>query len=66
MNDEDRPYAQEIDKDSNYKADLDTKYLVACCRENQLLQKDVKLVVQLSLGNSFVTVRNYVSGKLSL
>lgn len=66
MNDEDRPYAQEMDEDGNYEADSDTEYLVACCGENRPLQKDVKLVVQPSLGNSFVTVRDYVSGKSSL
>jgi len=66
MNDEDRPYAQEMDEDGNYEADSDTEYLVACCGENRPLQKDVKLVVQPSLGNPFVTVRDYVSGKSSL
>lgn len=55
-----RPYAGEPPED-----DEDTKFLIKCCGEDRpLRKKEIKLKVMASAGgDSFVTVRDYVSCK---
>jgi hypothetical protein len=65
LDDEVRPYANEPKEDGSWEEDSDTEFLVKCCGDDRPLRKrGLKLVVTPSEGSeSFVTVRDYVSGK---
>lgn len=66
LSDEDRPYATEAKEDGSWEEDSDTEFLIACCGEDRPLRKtEQKLVVMPSAGNDFVTVHDYISGKLN-
>ena len=64
LSDEDRPYGNEPNEDGSWEVDSDTEFLVRCCGQDRPLRKrGLKIEVTSSTGNSFVTVRDYVSGK---
>jgi hypothetical protein len=65
LNDEDRPYAENAKEDGSWEEDSDTEFLMKCCRQDRPLRKGGKtLLVTPSAGNHFVTVHDYISGKL--
>lgn len=67
LDDEDRPYANDPKEDGSWEEDSDTEFLVKCCGDDRPLRKrGLKLMVTPSAGSeSFVTVQDYVSGKVS-
>ncbi|KAJ4414511.1 hypothetical protein N0V85_003115 [Neurospora sp. IMI 360204] len=63
LDDDVRPYAREQKEDGSWEEDSDTEFLIKCCGEDRPLRKlDPKLVVTAG-SESFVTVRDFVSGK---
>lgn len=65
LSDDDRPFRDEPDEDGNWEADSDTEFLVSCCGDDRpLRKKGLKITVTPSAGSNFVSVRDYVSGKL--
>ncbi|KAK3400412.1 hypothetical protein B0T20DRAFT_347566 [Sordaria brevicollis] len=66
LDDDVRPFAEEPTEDGGWEEDMDKKFLIKCCGEDRpLRKKEIKLKVTASAGrDSFVTVRDYVSGKL--
>lgn len=65
LNDDVRPYAEEPTEDGDWEEDSDKKFLIKCCGEDRpLRKKEIKLKVTPSAeGDSFVTIRDYISGK---
>ncbi|TFB05930.1 hypothetical protein CCMA1212_001368 [Trichoderma ghanense] len=62
LSDEDRPYADEPKEDGSWEEDSDTEFLMRCCGDDRpLRKKGRKIRVTPSVGNDFVTVRDYVS-----
>ena len=52
--------------EEGWETDSDQDYLLVCCIEARPHGKAVKLVVNPSAGNEFVTVHDYLSGKSGL
>jgi len=65
FSDDERPYPSEMMEDGGWESDSDKEYLVRCCGEDRQPKEAAKLLVAASIGNPFVTVQDYLSGKSS-
>ncbi|KAK3325051.1 hypothetical protein B0H66DRAFT_615498 [Apodospora peruviana] len=62
LDDEDRPYANEMKEDGSWEEDSETEFLTRCCGQDRPLRKrGQKLRVTPASGNNFVTVHDWVS-----
>lgn len=66
LDDETRPYRMDGAEDGNWEEDSDTEFLIACCGKERPIGKGWKSIqVVPSEGQDFVTVKDYLSSKLT-
>lgn len=63
LDDETRPYASEQYEDGSWESDSDKEFLIRCCGQDRPIRKnELKLLVEPSPGEDYVTIQSYITG----